>query len=624
MSDELVSRAPALYDDLARAFGEVRAEYESDDDLFERFSEPTYADLLLGMAPAFLVGGRGTGKTTTLRSLSFRGQERLADSVDPARWRAIGAYWRAEPNTVSAFRAKGLAESDWQAVFAHYLNLRLCALVLDYALSRDEQPTGAGAFDLLCLSLHLPPAASSRDVAAHVRRSLVLIEAKLNGSVRELTQMPLSLLGQPLTLLFEALSDPRIDHNHPFVFCIDEYENFEPYQQVLLNTLIKAVGVSPFTFKVGVRDGSAISRETLAAGQPLQDPADFRTVDIVQYLKDEQFANFAREVIEQRLDRLDRPRLEIANLLPSIPLSDEVRLLAGAELRDQVLSELRPGSPIRDFAAGMSDVQLAVARYWASSHDMGVEAVIEEALHDPRKWRTRVGNHSHEMLFTLRKRAVGPRKYYAGWRTFCQMSDGNIRYLIRVTYEALRLYARTQDELSAPVGFVDQTEAARRAGATTLRELQGWSREGGALTRLTLGLGRIFGGLAREIGSTTPEVNQFRVRYSANGASPEAVEPILSEAVAQGVLLAFDGDKNARLSGATRELDYQLHPIFAAYFTYSARRKRRMTIAAEDILAMTTRQSSRTIRRILESSGVGNPDVPEQLRIFEDGLDAGH
>lgn len=614
--------ARRLYDDLANAFGEVRAEYESDDDLFERFSEPAYADRLLGMAPAFLVGGRGTGKTTTLRSLSFRGQERITGLTDAAAWSAIGAYWRAEPNTVSAFRGKGVPEVEWQSVFGHYLNLRLSALVLDYVCTYSQPGLANNQFDLFCLSLHLSPRSTAVEVAAEVRRSLVLIESKLNGSVKELATMPMSLLGQPLALLFEALRDPRIDHNRPFVFCIDEYENFEPYQQVLLNTLIKSVGASPFTFKIGVRDGSAIVRETLTAGQPLQDPADFSTVDIVQYLKDEKFAEFAREVIEQRLDRLEVVHPDLATLLPPVPLSEEVRLLAGPGIRGEILAGISDRSTY-EFAADMSDVQLAVARYWASTQQIPLSDVVEEARAFPKRWQTRVGNHSHEMLFTLRERAVGPRKYYSGWRTFCQMSDGNIRYLIRVTYEALRLHARTHDEFSDPVSYVDQTEAARRAGATTLRELQGWSREGGALTRLTLGLGRIFGGLAREIGATTPEVNQFRVRYVAHGVSPESVEGILKEAVAQGVLLAFDGDKNARLSGATRELDYQLHPIFAAYFTYSARRKRRMMISAEDILAMTTRQSSRTIRRILESSGVGNPAVPEQLRIFEDGLDVG-
>jgi hypothetical protein len=621
---------PDLLEALRSAFGEVRAEYETDDKLFGRFSVPNYFGQLLGMAPAFLVGGRGTGKTTTLRSMSYRGQTRIADSRDPELWDVTGVYWKAEPNVVSAFRAKGLSTESWSAVFGHYLNLRLVSLVLDYVdWTGETRVAHSGSISpwlLLSRSLHLDETRTLGDLRLAVQVALVDIEGRLNGSVKSLEAMPKSIVGRPLEFLFQALDDPALSQAKPFMFCIDEYENFEPYQQILVNTLIKAVGSGPYTFKIGVRSSTAIEKDTLVVGQPLQTPADFVKVGIVDNLSGTTFDAFAETVVTQRLTRMGFEHIPLRMLLPALSISDEADLLAGTSLQSDVLEAIRlteapDTDELIEFAQGIKPVELAMLRYWSESQNEPISTSVRFARDNPQQWVNRVNNHGFEMLFTLRKRAVGIRKYYCGWNTLCKMSDGNIRYLLRVVYDALRFHAESGKNLSVAVGPDVQTEAAKRAGATTLRELQGWSRQGGALTRLVLSLGAIFGGLAREIRATTPEVNQFRVRYSRLGLASVDLEKLLLEAAGQGVVIEFDGDKNGRNSGATLERDYQLHPIFSAYFTYSYRSKRRISITEQDLQSLATRQSSATIRKILAGRGIDNVGVPDQLRIFEDGLD---
>lgn len=629
---ELYDRTP-LAEGLRVAFGEVRAEYETDDALFDRFSEPIYFAELLGMAPKFLVGGRGTGKTTTLRSMSFRGQSRISQSRDPETWRVVGSYWKAEPNVVSAFRGKGLTDEVWASIFSHYLNLRLAASVLEYVGWADLKGWDPNALStnrkwaLFCQSLYLTNSSSDSEAAEGIDTQLVEIERRLNGSIRSLTELPMSVLGRPLEYLFAALGEVGAATKQPFVFCIDEYENFEPYQQRLVNTLIKAVGSVGYTFNVGIRAAPGILRETLVEGQPLQDPADFHTVDIVRHLKDASFEQFASTVINQRLGRLGSGFLPLQQLLPSISTADEVHLLGGEHLSDDIIEQVRNAEGVQpedvEFAENESIVSQALLRYWAASHGENIREVVRFARSHPKQWSTRVGNHSYEMLFTLRQRAVGPRKYYSGWRTYWQLADGNIRYLLRLTYEALRLHVSDGGDLSLPVGFAIQTEAAKRAGETTLQELQGWSHSGGALARMALSLGAIFGGLARQLNSTTPETNQFRVRYSQKELSALDVEILLTEAVGQGVVIAFAGDKNGKFSGATLEKDFQLHPIFAPYFTYSPRSKRRITISADDVLSMSSRHSAPTIRRLLDERGLRDQPVPNQLQIFESGPDFG-
>lgn len=615
----------SLLESITHAMGQVRAEYENDDDLYRRFSAPLYFHKLLGITPAFLIGGRGTGKTTTLRSMSYRGQARVSGSSDPGSWPVIGAYWKVEPSVVSAFKGRGVDEDTWTRVFSHYLNLRLSALVVDFARWADAHHSRISVdthrITLFVRALHLAHVEDLDGLAREIDLALVDIESKLNGSISALSTSELSLLGRPLEHLFDALGTTGVKRERPFVFCLDEFENLVPYQKRIVNTLIKQVGSGPFTFKIGVRNTIAIDPSTLVDGQPLQDPADFTKVDIVADLKDESFEQFAATVVTQRLGLVPGSALPPSELLPAIAADDEAVLLGARDLKQQLLQDTK-NSPDHTaehlaFVEAATPLESALAVRWAESHGESVADLVRWAVENPAKWQTRVVNYGYATLFTIRTNRVGPRKYYAGWKTYCQMADGNIRYMIRLVHEALRLHVLSENTLDRMVSIADQTDAATRVGETTVRDLQGWSRQGADLTRLTLGLGSIFGSLAREAALSTPEVNQFRVGYSGSMASSLEVERLLGEAVGQGVLIGFDGDKNARRSGATPEMDYQLHPVLSAFFVYSPRSKRRMTLQADQIISLTKRETaSNTVRKVLATRGASAKKLPDEITLF--------
>lgn len=620
-----VSNQTALLEAITRAMGQVRAEYENDDDLYRRFSAPLYFHKLLGLTPAFLIGGRGTGKTTTLRSMSYRGQAQVSGSQDPGAWPVIGAYWKVEPSVVTAFKGRGVLEDDWIRVFSHYLNLRLSALVLDFARWADAHHAPVTLDHhraaLFTRSLHLGAAENLEGLANEIDLALVDIESKLNGSISALSTSDLSLLGRPLEHLFEALGSMSVTRDHPFMFCLDEFENLVPYQKRIMNTLIKQVGSGPFTFKIGVRNTIAIDPSTLVDGQPIQDPADFTKIDIVADLKDESFEQFAATVVTQRLNLVPGTALAPNELLPAISADDEAVLLGALELKKQLrshtLSSVAHSTQEIEFIDSATPLEAALLVRWAESHGESTTETVRWALENPGKWRTRVVNYGYASLFTIKKNRVGPRKFYAGWKTYCQIADGNIRYMIRLVHEALRLHVLSDNLLDKTVSIEDQTVAATRVGETTVRDLQGWSRQGADLTRLTLGLGSIFGSLAREAALSTPEVNQFRVGYSGSMASSAEVERLLGEAVGQGVLIGFEGDKNARLSGATPEMDYQLHPVLSPFFVYSPRSKRRMTLQADQVVALTKRETaSTTVRKVLATRGASAKKLPDEITLF--------
>lgn len=616
-----------LLERVNRALGQVRAEYESDDELYRRFAAPLYFKQLLGITPAFLVGGRGTGKTTTLRSMSFGGQARISRSLSPSSWQVVGAYWKVEPNVVSVFRGKGVREELWSQVFSHYLNLKLSSLVIDYAIWLADSGHSIAINDhrlrLLSRSLNLGHADSLASLSDEIDIAIVDVESKVNGNISALATTQMSVLGKPLDYLFSAIGGLQVSPTRPFMFCLDEYENLSSYQQKLLNTLIKQVGGAPYTFKIGVRNTVAIDRSTQIESQPLQDPADFKTVDIVVDLKDESWEHFAATVLGQRLELIEADPPAAPSLLPGLALDEEADLLGADLLHRQVIELIANSNATVEelaFAKRMSNIHAAMVLRWAQSHNEAPIAVLRFAMDEPKKWDVRVGNYGYALLFTIRENRVGERKYYTGWKTYCQLADGNIRYMIRLVYEALRMHVIDGGSLAEPISMVHQTRAATRVGETTIRDLQGWSRQGAALTRLSLGLGSIFGTLAREMAFATPEVTQFRVGSSGSATPAESIDTLLAEAVGQGVIIGFDGDKNARRSGATREMDYQLHPVLAPYFVYSPRRKRRMTIRSGDLIALTSRDSAAlTIRRVLAGRGASPGKLPDQLLDFNFG-----
>ena len=64
---------------------------------------------------------------------------------------------------------------------------------------------------------------------------------------------------------------------------LDEYENFEDYQQEVINTIIKHTGAL-YTFKIGIRELGWRRKSTLNPNEQLIHPADYVRIDILDRL----------------------------------------------------------------------------------------------------------------------------------------------------------------------------------------------------------------------------------------------------------------------------------------------------------------------------------------------------
>ena len=156
----------SIEEQLSQVFGSYRAEGLKER-IFDLFNEPDYFVKLIGPHACILMGGRGTGKTTVLRLLGYEGQfarsGRLVEAIQ--EWSYIGLYHRINLNRVNNFKGPELTNERWEKVFAHYLNLVLCNLILDFLgwyTEKTGEPTdfAPAAYRRITFSLHLDPCSS--------------------------------------------------------------------------------------------------------------------------------------------------------------------------------------------------------------------------------------------------------------------------------------------------------------------------------------------------------------------------------------------------------------------------------------------------------------------------------
>jgi hypothetical protein len=612
---------------LSRLLGLYRAEW-LDNELYELFAEPTYFAELTTNRPCVLIGGRGTGKTTVLKGLTYRGQYELINR-DPTKLASlpfVGLYYRVNTNRVTAFQGSEISEERWIAYFGHYINLVFCQLVLDF-LEWHEHQTGekadlpADALRSISTSLALTAVDSTYGLADEVEDALVGFEATVN-TIADSSPPRLSLQAVPIDLLTAAVLKLPCFKGKQFFFLVDEFENLSDYQQRVLNTIIKHSG-APYTFKVGVRELGWRQRATLASHEQLSHPADYARIRLLDVLKGSKFKAFAQRVVETRFRKayptVDPDRLRMDRWLPDLSEMDEADLLVDRAQIEAILHQVaRSASPDELAKAKLLRAgELMFLHYWASAP--GREALVEclkDWIADEPKWRARMVNHFHASLFAIRKGKAGIRKYYVGWEAYLSLANGNIRYLIELVHTAFLRHLDEDVEPPTPVSYTVQTRAAQEVGGKNLAELEGLSVEGARLTKLLLSLGRVFQLLASDPAGHTPETNQFRLGRSSQDPSTESrALQLIDHAVMHQAVVRFSGSKPVDETD-TLEYDYALHPIFAPLFVFSYRRKRKLALDPADVLGL-VESHRETIRRILHSMHREEPEgLPDQLNLF--------
>lgn len=575
---------------LDELFGSYKAEWLNEK-IFHFFAAPSYFTSLKDKRPCVLMGGRGTGKTTVLRGLSYKGQSALNnDNIDKFDLNSyVGVYFRCDTNHVHAFNGKGIDNETWMKIFAHYFNLILTSEILEFVawhkeLKPDDEVLPERACCLIATSLHL-----GDDISDYKKLMDVLETAmyKFQADINNIADgnMPmLSLAGDPIKIVTEQAEKLRQFRDKTFYLLIDEYENLLDSQQQIVNTLLKHVPQS-YTIKIGVREMGWRVKHTMNPQESVIDPADYVLFNIVDEFTDEtpdKFESFARNVCQLRIKDLleeDGVEFDIEQALGNLPYEEEAVKLGVEQtsLYKNILEyEKKSGMDL-----DVSPLYKFFLSYWSENHKLMFKDEIADYLSNTKIWNTRYENYKYSLLFKIRtgRGSGGIQKYYAGWSTFVKLANGNIRYLMELVYRSYYLYLQEGGDIAKPVSADIQTKAARNVGWKNLTELEGTWSNGAQLTRMVQTLGTIFSRLAKEGENSAPETVQFEIE----GERSERTEELLQAGIMNLALIRMPANKQSG-RGSVKEFMYSLHPIFAPYFIYSFRRKRKMGLSDAEFL----------------------------------------
>lgn len=585
------------------------------------FVRPPYFTKLQALRPCLLIGGRGTGKTTALKSLRFDAVGAATPGDSTASTSYLGIYIRMNKNRVRAFVNSELPEPVALKAFAHYFNILACQELCRLAAwlsSKDQPKVQADCLALISKAFGLPESVGSIDeLLKTLNQSVVQLEFWINNGGRGETPS-LSIAEAPVRYLAEALQQCGALGSRQIFCCIDEYENLSAGQQALLNAYLKH-SEPPLSYKIGLRRGGLLTRNTIDGGDQIATPDDYVEIDI----KEEEFERFAVEVINHRLTQARKTGISVGEarqFLPELPFDEEAQALGCERISNEVTDVISKACPaLLDWAATIPSTRLYFLKYWSDSGNGDICALAHDWQSNSATWDTRIGNYGYASLFWLSKGRKGARirKYYAGLDTFVALASGNIRYFLELVDFAISEQLKDLDHGAAEIYLSPkaQTLAARAVAKRRLDQLEGLSERGVELKRLVLAIGKVFFELARDPAGRSPEQNSFVL--SGGGASKERVAALLNDGVAH---LAFESSPKTKLTSSSelRDEEYRLHPIYCPFFEYSHRRKRRITIDPESILKLSAEPSKAISEMVGSRAQLPVKDLPEQLAMFSD------
>lgn len=611
---------------LRQLFGDNRAEF-SLGQTQHLFVEPPYFSKLESLRPCFLIGGRGTGKTTALQSLRYDATLRRLEDIGLSfgDQNYAGIMVRMNKNRVRAFDGKRLPDEEWPRLFAHYINLLICLELTRLATWLEERAEVALSkhdVSAIGLDLGLGDLDSLDRLAGAIRQDISRLQLYVNNPSSS-DVLTLSIAESPVRTTVDILASSGLLGPRVVFVCFDEYENLLPYQQAVLNTYIKHAS-PPLSYKVGVRKNGLRSHHTLDGDDVLNNPDDYAQIEIAE----EGFEYFARAVAEYRLQYARQNGVsvpeQLKDFLPSLALSEEVALLGGNDVARGVLNELERTEEeelVRFFNEKPSS-ETYFLRYWAETGSESVADLARDWMADPGKWTARIGNYGFASLFWLSvgRKGARIRKYYCGERVLLALAGGNIRYFLDLldTSISTELSGNDSGQLVKSGELVlspkSQTLAAREVGRRRLNLLEGSADHGPKLKRLVLAIGKVFFEKTRSPTRGTPEQNSFVLSGAAKDIAEISV--LLSEGVGH---LAFEVEARTKATSSLEMKDdeFRLHRIFSAFFEISHRKKRRMSFDAGHLLDVLADHPARAISALLDDRPVSEDDsLPEQLAFF--------
>ena len=472
---------------LSDVFSKNRAE-EIGYDVWENFVVPIFfnrLDLKNARKPRIIIGGRGCGKTMLLRYLSHQTMfSKYRKHISDDDISHIGLYWRADTQFCNAMIKRGISDDVWQSAFNHFAAIILGTEILNSLKSIAESNYKnfiLGDIDnlsfekLKAFGIDLPGSFSK------LYSELEMLLWEFEGWVSNVRKIkePKFLPGDKfVSAMIKLIKDQiSIFDNAIFFVYLDEYENLCEYQQRIINTWLKHSEV-PLIFNLAMKRNSFDTKNTVGV-EYLSDIHDYRQHDLEQYLLEEKFNVFAAEILFLNLSLLgydnipfdvndlrDPAKLNIRkqesygklinkavqNILPDVSNNELARDIFNnksllSKLHEKISIALKnKGSKLK--------ADLFYDEQWPEA-SIVMPALLNRKKNKPDEILSEFKNlkngqknkfsgstnwiHNNFVGCLLQLYAPYSRAcpFYAGFKTFCSLSRGNLRHFLELCHKSI-------------------------------------------------------------------------------------------------------------------------------------------------------------------------------------------
>lgn len=614
---------------LSFSFAKNRAE-ELPNDLWDSYVLPlTYTDsnLLNFSKSTVVVGGRGTGKTMFLK---YHCYPTILSSkrahISHEDFKQIGLHWRPDTGFAQMITEEYL-DKKWKVIFETYIGLSIfiefSKLIKHIIKSNYKDQSIKKILEDLILPDHIKE-------LMKVEHDIKLIE------LEEICELKRSILsdwinfpeGTPpihfeakskwLYFINSALKQHEIFRDTTFHIFIDEFENLTTNQQIIINTWIKH-SEQPLIFHIAYKKHAIVTTNTLGNEQ-IVDVNDYRIIDL-EKIYESNFDVLASEIILSKINNFFKQKNEfdlsnqkfisnrhdktyqdliinkVKSIFPTLSISHVVEeLFKDTALVNKVKEQIKDG---------LKDTSLKIK--WNDFFDQNrKEKTLINAILLHRK-KIKADEllemfKSNNMEFynpLLNNNLLGAIllfygifqnkecPYFAGFERFTLLAQSNIRYLLELCYQSIVEFenANICDDLTSENLIIDtclQAKATKYSCKTQLEKVPGLGSYGKNLQKIAVRLGKIFILSQKRKSQSIAEVNHFSLKnYQISDIEDEKISTLINECKVWGILKE---EKNNKRTGSQDSATnfYVLHPIFAAHFGISPRKKRKKDFTYEE------------------------------------------
>jgi hypothetical protein len=581
-------------------FATDRAE-QLGDNLFRFYADHKRFDGLLKLKSLIIQGGRGSGKTMFFLYHTYFNKKKEGLSLGKKfniifnDLGLIGVHFRCDSNFVPAFNHKGIHKDDWTNIFSTYLNLhlskRLVEIILD--ISKELKKENAITFNIKEETETLLKSKNEIDSFHELFSKLKTKEIELINYVNspKFNEVPQNIFnGHLLNLIAQSVLKQEIFNGKAIHFFIDEFENLLPYQQEVVNTLIKHP--NPVIFDVGMRNEGHKTFSTLISSEIISAPHDYDKFNF-EDLTDSEYSELIIKICEKRLKEvvekfdLDQKYLDIRNYLGKYNYKDEIQDLVNPSKLENFQIKIRNIIGIDDekLSGLFKSEDPLILRLIIVLLDRGVspEYIAAELIKyeesKESKFKDWIHNNKMGIVFLLCKE-LKKEKQYAGFSTIKSVSSGIIRYFIEICETAFKNAFRNgfSFEDPRPLTITEQTEACYYISKYKVNDVETYTPHSIRLKRFVMILGRIFSAFHTSKTISEPEQNHF---YSLLSKLDSDSQNFIQNALLYSVLQKMEKTKIKSNSLQIENYEYHLNHIYAPYFQISARKQRSIFIPPE-------------------------------------------